>query len=165
LAKGVSMSAEQQQPKYKLSITGPGHTFEREIDEVTATKLIAFAVTGKVEAGGGGGPSSAKGEAADGPHRQVIRGSLASQIKAKKADKSQVMRFLATAQWLASRSDAPLTATAVAKALGDHNQKRLSNPADCLNQNVGKGFCEKRKDGSFFITPEGLEALDGSATE
>lgn len=158
------MSAEQQQLTYKVAITGPGHSFEKEIDEVTATKLITFAVTGNVNTGGSDKSLNGNDVSAGGD-RQVIRGSLASQIKAKRADKNQVLRFLATAQWLASRDEAPLTTTAVAKALSDHNQKRLSNPADCLNKNVGKGFCEKRKDGSFFITPEGLEALEGTSAE
>ena len=40
------MSAEEQQPTYKITITGSGHTFEKEVNEVTATKLIMFAVTG-----------------------------------------------------------------------------------------------------------------------
>jgi hypothetical protein len=69
------------------------------------------------------------------------------------------------ASWLSSRGDDPLAATAVSKALSDHHQKKLANPADCLNRNVSKGHCEKRKDGSFFITPEGLEALEGAAPE
>jgi hypothetical protein len=53
-----------------------------------------------------------------------------------------------------------LTTSSVVKALSANNQPRLGNPADTLNQNVKKGFCEKRKDGtSFFITPEGLHSL------
>jgi hypothetical protein len=147
----------------------PGHTFEREINEVTATKLITIAVTGKVDGAGGGSSRASASNGNDAPAgdeaRPAVRGSLASHIKAKKAEKNQVLRFLATARWVSSRDDAPLTSTAVAKALADHNQRKLSNPADCLNKNVAKGFCEKRKDGSFFITPEGLEALDGAAAE
>jgi hypothetical protein len=160
------MSADEA--RYKITISGPGHTFEKEIDELLATKLIAFAVTGKIETlgVGGNGKSTIGAQAsANGDARPTVRGSLASHIKTKKADKNQVLRFLATAQWLTSREDAPLTTSGVAKALSDHNQKRLANPADCLNKNVGKGLCEKRKDGSFFITPEGLEALDGAASE
>lgn len=155
------MSAEQQQT-YKITITGPGHSFEKDVDELVATKLITIAITGKLgEAGSANGSSGGTGQPAG--DRPVVRGSLASHIKSKKAEKSQVLRFLVTAYWLSSRSEDSLTTTAVAKALSDHNQKRLANPADCLNQNVRKGFCEKRKDGSFFITPEGLEALDGTA--
>lgn len=162
------MADEVEQHTYTITINGPGHSFEKEVDELVATKLITFAITGKVESAGGaeGGKSlSGKDGHTRDESRPTIRGSLASHIKAKKADKNQVVRFLATAQWLTSRDDAPLTATAVAKALADHNQKRLANPADCLNKNVAKGLCEKRKDGSFFITPEGLEALDGPTAE
>lgn len=161
------MSAEEPQPKYKISITGPGHSFEKEIDEFIATRLITIAITGKADLGGGSvgnNPTGLEG-GLNGGQRPAIRGSLASHIKAKKADKNQVLRFLATAQWLTSRDEAPLTTSAVAKALSDHNQKRLANPADSLNKNVAKGLCEKRKDGSFFITPEGLEALDGLSPE
>lgn len=83
--------------------------------------------------------------------------SLASHIKAKCSDGSQVLRFLVTSDWLRRRGR-PLTAGAVAKALLDNQQPRLANPADCLNKNVAKGFCEKTNDG-FFVTPEGLKEL------
>ena len=83
--------------------------------------------------------------------------SLASHIRAKGADGNQTLRFLVTADWLRLRG-ASLSSGAVAKALQENQQSRLANPADCLNKNVAKGFCEKTKDG-FFITPEGLFEL------
>jgi hypothetical protein len=86
-------------------------------------------------------------------------GSLASYLKTKDADSKQVRRFLATGRWLQLRGETTLTTSAVAKALADHHHKRLGNPSDCLNQNTSKGFCEKSKDGSFFITPDGLRDL------
>jgi hypothetical protein len=85
-------------------------------------------------------------------------GSLASFIKSAKGESKQVQRFLATAGWLSRRGESKLTTSAVASALSDNHQKRLGNPADCLNQNVSKGYCEKQGDG-FFITPEGWKAL------
>jgi hypothetical protein len=85
-------------------------------------------------------------------------GSLASYLKATGGESKQVQRFLATAGWLFRRGITNLTTAVVAAALAEHHQKRLSNPADCLNQNVSKGYCEKQKD-SFFITPEGWNAL------
>lgn len=84
--------------------------------------------------------------------------SLASYLRAKGADTVQVQRFLATAGWLSRRGERVLTTKAVNKALQDNQQKRLSNAADCLNQNVGRGFCEKTT-GGFFITPEGWRQL------
>jgi hypothetical protein len=156
---------------YKLAVVGPGHNFERQIDEALASQIISLAMTGKIahstgSSHAGGNPSGGGGSlaGANGATRKV-GGSLASHIKAKKGDKNQNNRFLATAHWLSDRSDAPLTAKAVSEALSDHNQKRLANAPDALNQNVRKGYCEKRKDGSFFITPEGLEALEGTPPE
>jgi hypothetical protein len=84
--------------------------------------------------------------------------TLASYVKAKGADSNQVKRFLATADWLRRRGTPTLTTAAVSKALSDHHQKKLSNPADCLNKNVAKGHCEKKGEG-FFITPDGLTEL------
>ena len=81
--------------------------------------------------------------------------TLAAYIKAKGGDSNQIKRFLATADWLRQRGENQLTTAKVTKALSDSHQKRLGNSADCLNQNVRKGFCEKNGDG-FFITPEGL---------
>lgn len=85
-------------------------------------------------------------------------GTLVSYIKSKGGESSQVKRFLATADWLRRRGQEPLTTARVSKALSDNHQKRLGNPADCLNQNVRKGHCEKQGDG-FFITPDGLKEL------
>jgi hypothetical protein len=85
-------------------------------------------------------------------------GTLASHLKTKSAETNQNKRFLAAADWLRLRGNTKLTTGMVSKALNENQQKRLGNPADCLNQNVGKGFCEKTSDG-FFITPEGLQSL------
>ena|ERR1700720_3628543 len=84
--------------------------------------------------------------------------TLASYIKANKGDDNQVQRFLVTADWLRRRGEKTLTTRAVSSALKAHHQKKLSNPADSLNQNVGKRYCEKA-DGGFFITPDGLKVL------
>ena len=100
------------------------------------------------------GASSVKNAAAQ--PQQV--GSLATYIKVKGGDSNQVQRFLATADWLRLKGEKNLKTSLVSKALQENHQKKLSNPADTLNQNVAKGFCEKSGD-SFYITPEGLKAL------
>lgn len=84
--------------------------------------------------------------------------TLAAYIKAKGGEDNQVKRFLATADWLRLRGEQNLTTSAVTKALKENHQKRLANAADCLNQNVSKGYCEK-VDGGFYITPDGLKSL------
>lgn len=84
--------------------------------------------------------------------------TLAGYIKAKGGESNQVLRFLATADWLQRRGEQKLTTAAVSKALVSNHQKKLGNPADCLNKNVAKGHCEKYGDG-FFITSDGLKEL------
>ena len=84
---------------------------------------------------------------------------LPSYIKAKGGDTVQVQRFLATAAWLYQRGTMQLTTRIVAKTLRENHQKKLSNPADCLNKNVSKGYCEKKPDGTFFITSDGWDSL------
>lgn len=85
-------------------------------------------------------------------------GTLATYIQKKAAGTNQVRRFLATADWLHAKGAKRLQTKDISKALSDANQKKLSNPADCLGQNVAKGHCEK-DGGSFYVTPEGKAAL------
>jgi hypothetical protein len=160
----VDMAKKAQ--SYTVKVIGPGHNFERSIDEVVAGQVLALVMTGAATPAASGSAPGGTGSPIL-PAKRTAGGntSLAAYIKAKKGEQNQTVRFLATACWLLGRSSDPLTATAVGKALLDHQQKRLGNPADCLNKNVSKGLCEKRKDGSFFITPEGLQALEEEATE
>ncbi len=88
--------------------------------------------------------------------------TLASYLKRQGGEDNQVKRFLAAADWLRLHGMTKPTTAAVTKALKENQQKRLGNPADCLNQNVSKGYCEKAG-GGFFITPDGLKALAHTA--
>jgi len=84
--------------------------------------------------------------------------TLPSFLGEKSATRVQVKKFLATAVWLNEKGKSRIKTNDVAKALKDSNQSRLGNAADCLNQNVSKGYCEK--DGSeFFVTDEGRDSL------
>ena len=83
---------------------------------------------------------------------------MATFLKEKGATTKQVLKFLATAVWIESKGKQRLSTGDITKALKDSNQSKLGNPAECLNQNVKKGFCEK--DGSeFFVTTEGKDSL------
>lgn len=100
------------------------------------------------------------GDSDDSPKKgkPVQVGSLASHIKSKGGESIQTMRFLATADWLRLKGEKSLKTSMISKALQDNHQKKLANPADCLNKNVTKGYCEKAGE-AFFITPEGKTAL------
>jgi hypothetical protein len=83
---------------------------------------------------------------------------LATFLKEKNATKTQVKKFLATAVWLEAKGKKRLTTAEVTQALRDSNQSKLNNAADCLNQNVAKGLCEK-DGGQFFVTTDGKSSL------
>ena len=85
----------------------------------------------------------------DGGQSQAKKGSkvtLAAFLQAKNAKSNQVRKFLATALWLQdNEGKARLATSDVSSALNEHNQGRLSNPADCLAKNVSKGQNEQGK--------------------
>jgi hypothetical protein len=86
---------------------------------------------------------------------QKPAGTLAAFLKMKNATSNQNRKFLSAAVWLHDRDKKDrLTTGDVTKALSDNQQSRLGNASDCLNQNVGKGFCEKDGKG-FYVTEEG----------
>lgn len=86
-------------------------------------------------------------------------GTLATFLRERSATDNQVKKFLATAVWLHDTTGKDrLTTTEVKNALKSANQGKLTNPANCLNQNVTKGGAEK--DGkSFFVTDPGRTSL------
>jgi hypothetical protein len=101
------------------------------------------------DAGTGGGGTKNKGKV----------GTLSAFLKEKNATSNQVKKFLATAAWLHDSTGRDRLATKEVKnALKKANQGKLTNPANSLNQNVGKGHCEK-DGGSFFVTEPGRTSL------
>ncbi len=88
----------------------------------------------------------------------IAKMTLPSFLKEKSASKNQVKKFLATAIWLESKGQKRVQTSDITHALNDGNQGRLTNPANCLNQNVSKGYCEK--DGKqFYVTEDGKKSL------
>jgi hypothetical protein len=84
---------------------------------------------------------------------------LPSFLRENSADKSQPIKFLATAVWLHdSKSQRRIKTIDVTTALKNANQKKLANSSECLSKNVRKGFIEK--DGKeFYVTEEGRRSL------
>ncbi|MCB0045982.1 MAG: hypothetical protein KDD92_11160 [Caldilineaceae bacterium] len=89
---------------------------------------------------------------------EIASKHLATFLKEKNASSPQVNKFLATAIWLHARGKRYLSTKDVTEALRNAQQSRLSNASDCLNKNVGKGFCEKHGS-QFFVTPQGKKAI------
>jgi len=140
----------------QISFSGEGEQdwVAKQLDKILgqAEKLIHLAPE----------PSQSAGAVAN--HKLMANASsiasktLPAFLQEKNAARSQVQKFLATAVWLHAKGQNRLQNSDVSKALKDANQTRLGNPADCLNQNVKKGYCEK--DGKqFFVTTEGKDSL------
>src|SRR6267378_2515332 len=128
-----------------------------QLDKIIAKADVLGKLAEKHESsgGGGGGGSDKKGGS---PAKLGAVPALGSFLGSKNATTNQVRKFLTTAGWLHLKGKNKMGTADITKALKDNHQSRLGNPADCLNQNVKKGFCEK--DGTeFFITEEGFTEL------
>lgn len=88
----------------------------------------------------------------------IAKKALRAFLSEKGATKNQIKKFLVTAIWLEAKGKARLSTGDISKALKDANQSKLSNPSECLKQNVSKGYCEK-DDKEFFVTVEGKASL------
>ena len=97
------------------------------------------------------------GDDADDPGKEGTSGkksTLAAFLTAKNAKSNQTRKFLATALWLHDSGKKRLSTSDVSKALSDYSQGSLTNPSQCLVNNVTQGFCDK--DGrQFYVTDEG----------
>lgn len=87
--------------------------------------------------------------------------TLAAFLKEKKATTNQARRYLATATWLQDvEGKNRLTTSDVTKALNEHNQGRLSNPAQCLIHNASRGMVAKDGKKQFYVTDDGRAELE-----
>ncbi|MHB8391885.1 MAG: hypothetical protein ACYDBH_20290 [Acidobacteriaceae bacterium] len=137
---------------------GTGDWLSKQLDKVLAKipELVAIAPQENERMGSDGGDT---GTGRPGASGGKASGTLATHLKSTSSTSNQVRKFLATAVWLHdSEGEKRLTAKEVSSALNSHNQGKLTNAANSLNQNVTKGHCVK--DGkTFYVTPEGRTSL------
>jgi hypothetical protein len=101
-------------------------------------------------------PAKAEGGASSKvPGAARTKGTLAAFLTSTNSKTNQTRRFLATALWLQNGGKTPLSTTEVSQALSDNHQNRLTNPSQCLADNVKQGFCEKQGKKEFYVTDEG----------
>ncbi|HEV8417015.1 MAG TPA: hypothetical protein VGQ49_25690 [Bryobacteraceae bacterium] len=86
-------------------------------------------------------------------------GSLATYLKEKKATSNQSRKFLATAAWLQLGGMKRITTAEVTKTLSTHNQGKLTNASQCLNNNATSGNVVKDGKKQFYVAEEGFEEL------
>jgi len=76
--------------------------------------------------------------------------------KVKPSNKTDI--FLATAEWLHRKGNTELSTKGVTEALRKAHQSKLSNPSQCLANNVSAGKAEKHGK-TFYVTDSGREHL------
>lgn len=98
------------------------------------------------------------GDQSSSPAKKGSKVTLAAFLSTGDRKKSQARKFLSTAAWLHDSGKDRLATRDVSEALSKNNQGKLTNPAQCLNDNVGQGYCEK-DGGQFYVTEEGRKAI------
>jgi len=86
-------------------------------------------------------------------------GTLASFLKKTSVGTNATKRFLATSEWLNLKGKKELQTSDITTALRENQQTRLGNAAQCLNNNVNSGYCEKHQK-NFYVTDEGRASLN-----
>lgn len=140
----------------QITFSGEGEQdwVAKQLDKILAQaeKLIQLVPEGQAEEDGGSGKKHMEGNST------IAKKTLPAFLQEKGATTNQVKKFLATAVWLEAKGKGKIETAEITKALKDAHQARLGNAADCLNQNVKKGYSEK--DGKqFFVTDEGKKSL------
>jgi VIT1/CCC1 family predicted Fe2+/Mn2+ transporter len=126
---------------------GDGTWVSEQLDKVlkNITSLTTAAAGARTDTGGTVGLHRGESE----------RTTLAIFLKRTNATSKQIRKFLATAIWLTDRTGKKQLVTSdVSRALTENQQTRLTNPTECLNQNIRKGFCEKAGK-EFYVTDQG----------
>jgi hypothetical protein len=116
---------------------------------------------GTAAAGGNGGvhahppiPEDLTGENA--PRLEELIGALGPSA-------AQWKRFLATTVWLHTLGLTRVRTKEVTNALQKHEARSIGNPNACLMRNLDKGYLT-RDGAAFYVTKDGIEALEGAFT-
>lgn len=136
---------------------GQGEWLSKQLDKVFAKLPELVSINVPEPSSGNSDPSGAS--ESTGHKSKFQKTTLASFLKEKKAATgNQQRKFLATAQWLHDGGANRIATVDVTKALSDHNQGKLGNPAQCLI-NLAKAGWVVREGKQFYVTEEGRTEL------
>ena len=125
------MTAKKEDEGYKLTLTGPGHTFERDVDEDIATKIITF-VMGGGELGSGGDSSGGadQGDKGSGASRSAPTTGLdPKKFIGQKKPQNNYERVACLAYYLTHNRDTPHFKTSDITKLNTESAHHFSNTA------------------------------------
>jgi hypothetical protein len=125
--------------KYKVSIKGPGLTFDQAVEKSDANAIMTFVMTGSALPTGGTSGSGARGGDVRGatagtPNLGGSRTQTIKQFIATKRPDTQYERVACLAYYLTHHENTPEFKTvAITKANTSAAQPKLSNPSQIVN--------------------------------
>lgn len=151
---------EIQIGEIKFSVEGDEKWLSEELEKIITKvpELLRISPPPQVKPAKVSTPKTEPAKTSTATNTSNTASTLAGFLKEKSATTSQAKKFLATAVYLHKNGMDRISTRDVSKALKDARHTKLTNPSDCLNQQVKKGYCEK--DGaSFYVTPEGESSI------
>lgn len=142
--------------QFKFSGEGESDWLATQLDKILDRMNALAAVATPPAAASNASTSHAPADLSKNP--EIASKPLAGFLKEKNATTKQVTKFLATAIWLEAKGQKRLSTADITGALRNASQNKLNNAADCLNQNVAKGLCEKEGQ-QFFVTQAGKDSF------
>ena len=127
-----------EQEKYKITIKGPGLTFDQSVDKNSANKIMSFVMTGSALPDGGGGRSGGDsgGAGAGGANLSDLN---PKQFIAQKKPKTQYERIACLGYFLhTGRKVAEFGAEEIAAINKEAAKQPISNLSQILNDTTRK---------------------------
>mgnify|MGYP006277550921 CR=1 FL=1 len=144
--------------QFRFSGEGEQQWLAQQMDKIlkSAESLTKLAPPPTPQPPSGGGNEEKHG-GDDSEHRKTTD-ALPQFLQKANATKSQVDKFLATAEWLHRKGNRLIKTGDVTAALREAHQGKLANASVSLASNSKKGYCVK-DGGGFYVTDEGRTHL------
>jgi hypothetical protein len=125
------MATKKEDEGYKLTLTGPGHSFERDVDEDVATKILAFVMGGgELSGGDNSGGAAGQGDKGSGASRSTSTGPLTpKQFVGQKKPENNYERVACLAYYLTHNRDTLHFKTSDITKLNTESAHHFSNTA------------------------------------
>jgi hypothetical protein len=122
----------EEAAKFKVSIKGPGLTFDQSVDKTDANKIMSFVMTGSALPASGSGGGAALPNS-DGSGLQAASGQTIKQFVTSKRPDTQYERLACLAYYMTHVGNTPTFKTAdITKANTAAALPKLSNPSQVV---------------------------------
>jgi hypothetical protein len=150
-----------EEAKFKVTIKGPGLTFDQEVDKNNANKIMSFVMTGSaLPDGGGAGGNNSSTSAARAP-AAGLSGLDPKQFIAQKKPTTQYERIACLAYYLTmGRQVTEFGTTEIAAINKEAAQQPIANLRQIVNDTTSKyGYLSAAGEGVKQITAVGEDVV------